>query len=99
MSNFHNPAALPKSGMYNGNDAQNRAIPHGLGRVPNVVHIYDAASRWFFIHGQSATSLINPAVSSIVVTAMDATNFYVGDAGHTNQGANETGRPYNWLAI
>ena len=82
------------SGTYNGDDAANRAIAHGLGVVPSVVVIVQVnATNSGFVAGARCINAFMDNSDS--VTAWDATNFYVGD---TSSQLNGTGDVYNWVA-
>lgn len=83
-------------GTYAGDDAQNRAIPHGLSSAPKLVMIGVATTGVFILNGTSITSA---AGNEVKVTAPDATNFYVGDAGGSVNGANDVGKNYTWVAL
>ena len=78
---------------FTGNDTVNRAIPHGLGRVPKFGHIRisGSANDWR-LAGVDLAHLYNDA--HYVVTAMDATNIYVGNAASYPNSANGTGTSY-----
>lgn len=89
------------SDSYGGNNTVNRAIPHGLGRIP----IYVTMAR---LDGQPQYDIIQPGIiryldqgtsNVLVVTAVDDTNFYVGNATHYDQSANATGETYYWVAF
>ena len=91
------------SGTYTGNNTVNRAIAHGLGRIPKIVLIYESAS-YFYFHritiGLAAVAYVNAAANgNIAVTAPDATNFYVGNATNYPTSANDSAGSYYWVAI
>ena len=104
--------ALPTinaSGLYSGSAAANRAVPHGLGRVPKFVFITTLVG----VAGGSQGVLINGIVSCIsrdnaaaalnglttqIVTAADATNFYVGNAADYQESFNTNGINWYWYA-
>lgn len=94
------PAGLIASGTYTGNDTVNRALPHGLGITPKMVFITGSD---FFYRLIEATGVIfwqqNAGSDSLVVTVIDATNFYVGNATSYPQSANENTIAYYWIAI
>jgi len=70
-----------------GDSTVNRAIPHGLGKTPSLVIILDNEPAnnngylWLIVQGRPRVNYsIGGASSSLSVTAMDSTNFYVGNA-------------------
>lgn len=99
-------AALPTplmaaSGLYTGNGAANRAIAHGLGVVPKFVFILLAATDGeeckFFGSAPTKNVWSNPSGGDVIIqTAMDATNFYVGDTADRGNADTYT---YLWFAI
>jgi hypothetical protein len=107
MSNVNNPtpATATKTGAYSGDGTQNRAIPHGLGTIPSLVIILgvtgaDAGRAYHIWDTFAGICYSNPAANGVtVVTGMDATNFYVGDAGFTILGCNAVGYDLKWVAI
>uniref|UniRef100_A0A6M3JX75 Tail protein n=1 Tax=viral metagenome TaxID=1070528 RepID=A0A6M3JX75_9ZZZZ len=97
------------SGNYAGNDGTNTAIAHGLGSTPKFVHIMTRVDQdtWSEANQMTGYDYINTISynadafnnDSIAVTAMDATNFYVGHATEHGQAMNATGLTYYWIAI
>ena len=88
------------SGSYLGNYTTNTPIAHGLGRIPLYVGITRSD------HGD-VFRIIKPGMISYLnelgeahypVTAMDATNFYVGNSTDYPLSAN-SGNVYYWVAI
>lgn len=86
------------TGNYAGDNTQNRAIAHGLGRVPKFIMFQQ------IVAGDSsvlqAYSTINTRIvdtANTTVTAWDATSVYVG--GVTGAVNNVTGSTYYWVAI
>jgi len=94
---------VSSSGSYVGNDAQNRAIPHGLSVTPKIVfiHVAGALRLAFNISGSNLISANSAAGAWVAttVTTWTSTNFYVGDAGSTIDGANQSGNTWLWVAI
>ena len=98
---------LGNSGNYTGNSSANRTIPHGLGETPKAVIILCRSAvnspGLFMISDQGAIIQGAPsedvAFSTQAVTAMDATNFHVGNAGSYPSSANETAKSYYWIAL
>lgn len=101
---------VPKNvvtGNYTGNGTQNRAIAHGLGRIPKVIMVaaYEAGVNsirtYWWNPSQSEIIMINEngvtLDMSTSFTAPDATNFYVGDA--INFYANVNAKAVKWWAI
>lgn len=97
MSKYNNPPRVNSYGTYVGNDTANRAIPHGLGRVPVLVHILRASwgVNYHIIRGDAYVSG-NGTLRA--VTPADAINFYVGNAGDYSQSANANGQNFFWVA-
>lgn len=98
-----NPAltTVSSKGTYTGNDTANRAIPHGLSRIPSAVLIYVVASentnRW--IDGNNSDAVVSlTADLERAVTAMTDTNFYVGNAAEYSHSANSNAVNYGWVA-
>lgn len=89
------------SGTYTGDATQNRAIPHGLGRIPKFVFIAKTPANDHNSTIHSALAQINDINNgaTTAVTAMDINNFYVGDAGGTASGMNVNLVAYLWSAI
>ena len=108
---LNNPIAgvEASSGAYVGNGAVNRAIPHGLSSVPKMVRILafetatpTTARAEIVISDQEAMTFYMVEGSPngrLAVTAMDSTNFYVGNATNYPMSANEATRTYQWKAI
>ena len=106
LSNF--PFKAATSGSYSGDDIVNRAITHGLNKIPAAVLIYDDTGRWqgAVIRGYNATmSHYLPATAGsgwggyLAQTAMDMSSFYVGNATNYNTSMNGSGQIYKWVAI
>lgn len=85
------------SGNYTANATANRAIPHGLSSPPKVVLITNASNISFSIL-VPATIIRNDNSAANAVTAVDSTNFYVGNAASYANSANQSGVHY-WVAI
>jgi hypothetical protein len=99
MSNLiENVIKASTTGTFAGNDAANRAIPHGLGRTPSLVVMTNGTqTAAHIICGQSGTILYT-SVGVKTVTAMDAVNFYVGEASNYTTSGNAAGTTYIWSA-
>jgi len=88
------------SETYTGSSAANRAIPHGLGSTPKLVVIQDITSyRMFFVTPARIKAFLDTSVEIYAVTAMDATNFYVGNATSYTNSANVNTSEYTWFAL
>ncbi len=95
-------ASIFSAGTYSGNDSANRAIPHGLGVTPKLVHITQVGryEQYWIYDGDAVVKFFNPSTQqNLAVTAMNSTNFYVGNATHYAQSANGTGLDFRWLAL
>lgn len=93
--------SITGSGSYSGDSTTNRAIPHGLGRVPKYVSIVDSVSTGYIysiIELGAITGVSSSASARQTVTQMDATNFYVGNGTDYTRSAN-TALTYTWVAI
>lgn len=90
---------IAKYGSYVGDGINNKAVAHGLGRIPAFVRIRTSgvgmdSNAEYLIAGLAQVNAI--AAVAAAVTAADATNFYVGtDAAH----ANANGTTYYWMAV
>jgi hypothetical protein len=85
---------LGKSGTYTGDGSVNKAVPHGLGRVPKMLIITQPGVVNVFFCVKDAIVFFGFAEEA--VTAMDATNFYVGNAGSLPFSANVNATNYLW---
>lgn len=92
-------AIISSSGGYAGNDTANRAIPHGLGRIPSNVYITLNGNQFAFSITNGRAEIVNIGAGFLAVTAPDATNFYVGNAGSYGVSANAAGSNYSWSAV
>jgi len=88
-----------RAGSYNGNDAVNRAIPHGLGRIPNIVIVKNHTAGTIYLIDVTGSMSIQAGASDFIVsvTAPDATNLYVGDGA--NKFANDSPKVFYWGAL
>lgn len=97
------PAAVIGSGSYTGNSTANRAIAHGLGRTPKMVIVlqHTSLANGMILVNHGAAFLVSHSTSDArtTVTAMDSTNFYVGNAASYDGSANLTGLAYTYVAI
>lgn len=90
------------SGNYTGNDTENRAIAHGLGVAPKIILIHDTNREYIFRIVVGFAYVVFTAAGTaggFAVTAMGATNFYVGDISSYFESANKNAREYYWIAI
>lgn len=89
------------SSSYVGNNAVNRAIPHGLARIPQHVCINgDTGTACYaptIINGRAYNAL--DTVVSYAVTSADIVNFYVGNASNFAQTGNTSNVVWQWMAI
>ncbi len=91
--------ALITSGSYTGNATANRAIPHGLAAVPEIVLMSFLNSGTLYSIFKGRTVIASELGASDPVTTPDATNFYVGNATEYNKSANVDTVSYFWVAI
>jgi len=89
------------TGNYTGNETVNRAIAHGLGVTPKIVLITEDDGYMFRIHAGLARIIYQQATvgGAYEVTAMDATNFYVGNSTNYTASANGPGESFYWIAF
>lgn len=103
---LNNPVSLvgysrAESGTFTGNGAANRAIPHGLGAVPQYVGVYEysvntANTMFGIVYDTKQLSVAGSGDK--VVTGWDATNFHVSQ-GVPEADLNNTADLYAWVAI
>jgi hypothetical protein len=87
-------------GTYAGNDGVNRAIPHGLGVIPDL--IFTCVDNLTVMNMQQGGVMGTMLVSSggrLDVTTPDATNFYVGNGASLTNSNNAAGVNYRWMAF
>lgn len=88
------------TGTYTGDGTQNRAIAHGLGRLPKYVTVigvnttYDGHSHGIDSHWRTTHNSVDYAWDS---TAWTTTNFYIGNAVQFSGNANTL--TYYWAAF
>jgi hypothetical protein len=89
-----------REGNYAGNDSANRAIAHGLGRIPRTIIIRTDSGTTFFRINQGRGIILyyqqTVGEGEYAVTVPDVTNFYVGNAGKYGLSANGAGTTYRW---
>lgn len=101
----HHAATIIATGNYTGDSSVNRAIPHGLGVTPNMVHIINplaAAIGWLFTILDAVATIVGVSTAkdgALAVTALGGTNFYVGNATDYEISANLNLDNYYWIAI
>ena len=88
------------TGGYSGDNTVNRAIPHGYGGEPHLILIYG---------DNGVVLLINTSYNGVIrvdndsaiksVTAVDSTNFYVGNSSSYPLSANASGVTYTWVIL
>ena len=93
--------AVIASGSYLGDDSVNRAIPHGLSVIPKIIHIRrgDHATVFTIITPGYVDSTYDASTTHLAVTAVNSTNFYVGNATSYNSSANGGGLTFYWVAL
>lgn len=99
----HPGHAIITTGTYTGDGTQNRAIPHGLGRVPKLVIVITTNAGQMVMnyidntthgHYESGSTTLNDTRA-----AWDSTNFYVGDPGGGHDNGSGGTYQYSWVAI
>lgn len=86
------------SGSYTGDGTTNRAIPHGLGAAPVLVHIVNTSlgyAWWLQSSAENTKWYNNQGYAVQTTTANNSTNFYVTGGATT---ANISGSTYIWTA-
>lgn len=85
---------------YVGDGNVNRAVAHGLGRTPKAVliNIVAAGGQAGWIISSGFVFFINGG-NEHAVTAMDSTNFYVGNAASMTESMNANGFTYRYSVI
>lgn len=101
ISNPSQSACEIASGSYTGNGAADRAIPHGMSTTPKIVLIttYEATAYFHRIHSGTNYIYCDKGHELLAVSAIDSTNFHVGNAGDIIASANENTKSYIWIAI
>ena len=104
ISNRVDVSGLTKltSGSYTGNSTVNRAVAHGLERIPKLVRIYEVGEELMWDLLAELGNLVIDGGSYLWwydVTEADVTNFYVGNAGSYADSANYNGTEYKWVAF
>lgn len=92
----HIPNAIIAKGSYTGDNANNKAVAHGLGVIPKLVICIK--SSYANVYGFLVTSAQWVTITADVeafesVTAQTTTNFYISVT------LNATGHTYDWVAI
>ena len=97
---LNNPpvVTLYTSGSYIGDDADNRAIPHGLRAVPSLVIVACQHTNYPEWNGivEEEYNVMPYTPAKLQVTAWDAVNFYVSQS---TVNFNKVSVPYNWVAF
>lgn len=90
----------PVRGVYTGDGTVNRAIAHGLGRIPFIVIVFNTGvSQMNFVEDDLVQGLGAGGFGQAYnVTAADITNFYIGFAPIGFWG-NEAGNNFTFIAI
>jgi len=102
---LNNPTirTVSTSGTYTGDNAANRAIPHGLDRLPTLIEILDITDIVSFekVRGHDKWRYESTAGhgDSGAVTTPTVTNFYVGDGVDPSISANNNTRVHHWMAM
>lgn len=94
--------ALPRTGTYVGDATANKAIAHGLGRIPHLVVIRAVGTTQGYgleIGACDNITQFNTGANAQAVTASDAVNFYVGNAASYANSSNTNLQNYEWVAI
>lgn len=106
INNPPQSGAVIATGNYDGDNSANRAVAHGLIKTPKFVTIRssDGMSAVILYHGGDSVLTCfdpTPVIISYTMTAMDATNFYVGNAANYTRSMNNGTGPvhYYWMAV
>lgn len=102
---LNNPGAatLMTSGEYTGDGGVNKAIAHGMSKIPTIIFITSNVGSlgWIFT-ARAETNCLYPAATSstiLAVTVPDTTNFYVGNATSLLNSLNNIDSLYKWVAL
>ena len=98
----HHPRPITMSGTYTGNDAAARAIAHGAGIKPLFVIILGPLYLGFYSsHDQNHLKTSDFAGNETIttMTAMTASNFYVGHASSYPKTMNSNTVVYYWFSV
>lgn len=99
---IYNPAPLGYTpakytyGGFTGDAAANRAIPHGIGRIPTLViveNVGGAEDDFGIYHRDREAKVFKLDGSATAETSMTDTNFYVSGSVNAN------GLNHKWVAI
>ena len=88
-------------GSYAGDAADDRAIAHGLGKIPQIVIIQGVGTVkgiWFISEGQAIIMDIDTQMAETACTLWMDTYFYT-EASYTARAINKVGGTYHWTAI
>ena len=100
MTYIKNSSKENTTGNIAGNNTTNRAIPHGLGVTPKFMFMWRNEADVRYILKNDQFCFLNEGVSSALsVTAMDDTNFYVGNPSNYSWTGNATGSTYYWVCF
>lgn len=100
--NWEAVSSMLAYGSYTGNNSANRAIPHGLSRIPKLVFIQQSTTHDSFVQIMINFNLEyegGATHANYGTTVPDSTNFYVGNAANYGQSANANAVAYTWVAI
>ena len=91
------------TGSYAGDDTDNRAIPHGMGVIPDLVIIIgnnNSAGGYIAVRTHAGVYLTCISTRARYTTTIsDATNFHVGLSSDYYASVNEDGSGYRWYAF
>ena len=89
------------SGTYAGDGSANKAIAHGLGRVPKFIILTNEvnATSMRIVESGKIHGLSEFGHDYLAVTAPTSTNFYVGNATSYPYSANNSVDTYNWVGF
>jgi len=98
----HKPCNMT-TGTYVGDSSANKAISHGLGRIPLFVEIFNFDVAGFghkVILSEYSGFIIHAGLAgSLAVTPLDAYSFYVGNAADYGLSSNVAANTYYWIAV
>lgn len=94
------PGTVARRGTYAGDGTANRAIAHGLGRVPSVIFVFNLSTASIIIQDAQSGTVegdAGPLSQIYTVTVADITNFYIGFT--TGFWGNDAGTNFSFVAI
>jgi len=89
------------TGSYVGDDTENKVIAHGCPNTPKFILVTESGNNcsWLIMPSFSKLFGLSGSASTVTVTAVTATDFYVGNIASYVNSANGNGLTYRWVAF